>query len=146
MPLKKGSSDKAVAYNIAKLAREGRPKKQAVAIAMSHAGRAKPIKAKKLKEYGHVVQGDKPGAFGNSFDNAWDWKRGTEMYRNKPKMRTVSENQTFEDYMQIQQVDNNGRVNLGRQESEDAIRSALAAGTDQEPEHSYGPKKVGSLS
>ena len=67
------------------------------------------------------------------------------MYRNKPKARTVTENSTFEDYMKIQQVDNNGRTNIGQKESEDAWRSVLAAGTDQEPEYVSGPRPIGTL-
>lgn len=41
MPLKKGSSKKAISANIAELRRSGRPAKQAVAIAMSKAGKAR---------------------------------------------------------------------------------------------------------
>lgn len=41
MPLKKGSSKKVVGENIATEIRAGRPRKQAIAIAMSKAGKAK---------------------------------------------------------------------------------------------------------
>lgn len=48
MPLKQGSGQAAVSYNVAELVRSGRPQKQAVAIALSKAGRGRKRRRKPL--------------------------------------------------------------------------------------------------
>lgn len=49
MPLRKGKSKAAISANISELVRSGRPREQAIAIAMSQAGKSRRKKKKRRK-------------------------------------------------------------------------------------------------
>lgn len=50
MPLREGKSNKVVSYNIAEMMKSGHPQNQAIAAALSNAGRSRADKLRKSKK------------------------------------------------------------------------------------------------
>jgi hypothetical protein len=71
MPLKKGFSQESISKNIKTEMDSGRPHKQAIAIALSEARRARKAKM----AYGGVVYGNEPEASESAKDDLHDYKR-----------------------------------------------------------------------
>lgn len=68
MPLKTGSSDRAIAENIRKLIREGVPRDQAVAIAHQQAGRPRPQRRRRRnaqRQMSETVHADRQARTGD---------------------------------------------------------------------------------